>query len=118
MLLPLCAAPAVKSVLLEHKAAGILSKALYAVVTPLPDLQQHLADEAAAAGAGNGVNGGGSAVAGPALRRVDVEVQALSGLLLQLVGVLMDPDISMNPWADRWVLGAWVLGHLCVLSVC
>lgn len=97
VLLPLCSSPSIKSVLIEHKAALLLAKAVSVLVKPLPELQQLLANEAAAAGAGR------APVAGPGLRRVDAEGQSLAGLLLQLVGVLMDPDISMNPWADRWV---------------
>lgn len=96
MLLPLCGSPSIKSVLTEHKAAGVLGKGVYALVRPLADLQQLLADEAAAAAAGTK---GPSAAAG--LNRLAAEGQVLAGLLLQLVAVLMDPDISMNPWADR-----------------
>lgn len=97
VLLPLCRAPSIKSALTEHKAAGVLGKGVYAVVRPLQDLQQLQADEAAAAAAA----ATRAPTAGPGLARLGVESQALAGVLLQLVGVLMDPDISMNPWADR-----------------
>jgi hypothetical protein len=96
VLLPLCGAPSIKSVLTEHKAAGVLGKAVYALVRPLADLQQLAADEGAA-GAGPAPS------AGRGLKRLASEGQVLAGLLLQLVTVLMDPDISMNPWADRCV---------------
>jgi hypothetical protein len=113
VLLPLCGAPSIKSVLTEHKAAGVLGKAVYALVRPLADLQQLAADKgAAAAGAGicgSGGNGSGAAVAaGLGLERLASEAQLVAGLLLQLVGSLMDADISMNPWADRWARG-WMM---------
>jgi hypothetical protein len=115
VLLPLCDAPSIKSVLAEHKAAGVLGKAVYALVRPLADLQQLAADEgAAAAGAGVGGNGGNGScsaalTAGLGLERLASEGQFVAGLLLQLVGALMDSDISMNPWSDRWVHGRLVL---------
>jgi hypothetical protein len=96
VLLPLCSSPSIKSVLTEHKAALLLGKAVSVLAKPLPDLQQLLAAEMSAAGSGP------APVAGPRVQQLGSEVQALSGLLLQLVGVLMDPEISMNPWADRW----------------
>jgi hypothetical protein len=97
VLLPLCGAPSIKSVLTEHKAAGVLGKAVYALVRPLADLQQLAAHEAAAAKTGP------TPSAARGLERLASEGQVLAGLLLRLVTFLMDSDISMNPWADRWV---------------
>jgi hypothetical protein len=108
VLLPLCDSPSIKSVLTEHKAAGVLGKGVYALVRPLADLQQLVADEAAAAAAAGaaGLSGPGRdsvPVAGPGLALAASEAQHVAGLLLQLVSQLLNPDISLSPRADRAV---------------
>lgn len=107
VLLPLCGSPSIKSVLTEHKAAGVLGKGIYALVRPLADLQQLVADEAAAAAAGaaslNGNPKDFAPAAGPGLSLVSSEAQHVAGLLLHLVCELLNPDIGLNPVADREV---------------